>query len=296
MERTFASRLRALVDHPLIWLLPVGIPFFLFLLLPLARVVTLSLQDWDWGQTAWVGAAQYRRLARDPEFWRAFLHTLLFAAAVVPAWIFLTLAIASMVAPLGRRARGAWMTAFYLTYMVSPVVLALVWRWMLAPDADGLINRALAALHLGPFPWLTSPRWALASVILSTIFTIPGSGVVIYAAAIAGLPAELYEAAHLEGAGPLTCWWRITVPLLRPTTLYLTVVYTIASFQVFERVYVMTGGGPGGATSVIVYQIYSKAFLDFDFGAAAAQSVILLALIAAVAGVQFKTLKSDVQY
>lgn len=290
------SLLRAVLSHPLVWLIPVGVPFVLFLLLPLVKVIVLSFQDWDWGYTTWVGAAQYRRLARDPEFWRALGHTLLFAAAVVPAWIFLTLAIASAIAPLGRRARGFWMTLFYMTYMVSPVVLALVWRWMLAPGAVGLANRALGALGAPPVPWLAAPGWALASVILSTILTIPGSGVVIYTAAIGSLPAELYEAARLEGAGPVACWWRITVPLLRPTTLYLSVVYTIASFQVFERVYVMTGGGPGGATSVLVYQIYSKAFLDFDFGAAAAQSVVLLALIAAVAWGQFTTLKTDVQY
>jgi multiple sugar transport system permease protein len=136
----------------------------------------------------------------------------------------------------------------------------------------------------------------LTGVILSTALTIPGSGVVMYVAALGTLPRELYEAADLEGAGPLARWWHVTVPLLRPTTLYLSVIYTIASFQVFERVYIMTGGGPGGATTVLVEQIYSRAFGDFDFGAASAQAVVLLVLIAGVAWLQFRALRSDVQY
>lgn len=290
--------LRRFLEHPWLWLAPALVPFVLFLLLPVVEVVRLSFHQWDWFSEEWVGLAQYRRLALDPDFWRAMLHTLVFAAVVVPVWIFATLSIASLIAPRTERARGRWMTAFYLTYLVSPVVLAIVWSWMLAPGGGGLFNQALGWLGLGPVAWLKDPRWALASVILSTALTIPGSGVVIYGAAIAGLPGDLYEAARLEGAGPLACWWRITVPLLRPTTLYLTVIYTIASFQVFERVYIMTGtgGGPGGSTSVLVEQIYSRAFMDFDFGAASALSVVLLVLIAAVAWAQFRTLRSDVQY
>lgn len=296
MNRSPTARLRALLDHPWLWLAPVLAPFVLFLLWPLCEVFWLSLHEWDWGTTTWVGAGQYRRLARDPEFWRALGHTLAFAAVVVPAWIFLTLGIASAIAPLRPRARSGWMTAFYMTYLVSPVVLALVWSWMLAPGPEGLVNHALGWLGVAPVPWLTSGRWALAAVILSTALTIPGSGVVIYTAAIGSLPEELYEAARLEGAGPLARWWGITVPLLRPTTLYLSVIYTIASFQVFERVYIMTGGGPGGATSVLVEQIYSRAFLDFSFGAASAEAMVLLIMIALVAWLQFRALKSDIQY
>lgn len=290
------SFLHRLLEHPAVWLAPVMFPFALFLLWPLAEVIRLSLHEWDWTGTTWVGLGQYRRLAREPEFWRALLHTLVFAAVVVPAWIALTLGLASLIAPLRPRARGGWMTAFYMTYLISPVVLAIVWSWLLAPGEAGLINRALAWTGADPIPWLTEGRLALFSVILSTALTIPGSGVVIYTAAIGSLPEELYEAARLEGAGPLASWWRITVPLLRPTTLYLSVVYTIASFQVFERVYIMTGGGPGGATTVLVEQIYTRAFLDFSFGAASAQAVVLVGLIAAVAWAQFRALKSDIQY
>lgn len=283
-------------ESPWLWMAPVLIPFVLFLLLPVAEVVRLSFHRWDWFNWIPVGLAQYRRLFRDPEFFRALGHTLAFALAVVPCWVILTLVIASLIAPLHARARARWTTIFYLTYLVSPVVLAMVWTWMLAPDASGLVNRAFGWFGVEPVPWLVSPRLALVGVILSTALTIPGSGVLLYGAAISALPPELYEAARLEGATRFAQWRRITVPLLRPTTLYLSVIYTIASFQVFERVYIMTGGGPAGATSVLVERIYADAFLGFDFGAASAQAVVLLVLIAAVSSLQFRALAGEVQY
>ena len=291
-QRTLSPRSAS----PWLWLAPALIPFAVMLLWPVLHVAFLSFHAWDWNDSQFVGLAQYRRLFRDPEFWRALAHTLLFAAVVVPAWIVATLLIAAAIAPQLDRARGFWMTAFYITYLVSPVILAIVWTWILAPGQLGLANRALAALGLDPVPWLTTGRWALASVIFSTAVTIPGSGVVIYTAALRGLPEELFEAARIEGAGPLARLWHVAVPLLRPTTLYLAVIYTIASFQVFERVYIMTGGGPGGATSVIVEQIFSRAFLDFDFGPAAAESIILLILVALIASAQFHTMRGEIEY
>lgn len=292
----FRAALDRLAESPWVWLAPILIPFTLFLLWPVIEVARLSTTRWDWFEEIPVGLAQYRRLFRDPEFLRATWHTLLFTAVVTPSWVILTLVIATIIAPMRPRARSFWSTVFYLTYLISPVALAIVWTWMLSPGESGLVNRALGVIGVGPLPWLASPRMALAGVILSTILTIPGSGVLLYSAAISALPEELYEAARLDGAGKFRQWFHITAPLLRPTTLYLSVIYTIASFQVFERVYIMTGGGPAGATTVVVEQIYTKAFLNFDFGAASAQSMVLLLMIAAVAWGQFTALKGETQY
>lgn len=289
-----------LLESPWLWLAPVLIPFVLFLLLPVLEVVRLSFHRWEWFEETPVGWAQYRRLLRDPDYFRAVGHTLIFTLAVVPAWIFLTLGIATVIAPMRPQVRSGWTAVFYLTYLVSPLVLAMVWTWMLASDRSGLVNRIVVALAgwagVEPIPWLTSSRWALGGVILSTVVTIPGSGVLLYGAAISTLPRELFEAAEIEGAGRLSRWRWITIPLLQPTTLYLTVIYTIASFQVFERVYIMTGGGPAGATTVLVEQIYTTAFLGFDFGSASAQAVLLLLMIAAIAWAQFRTLGTETQY
>lgn len=291
-----ASKISRALQSPWLWLAPVMLPFALFVLIPLVEVIRLSFYQWDWFEEIPVGLGQYRRLLRDPEFIRALGHTVIFALIVVPSWIVLTFAIAVAIAPMAPRARSSWTITFYLTYLVSPLVLAIVWTWMLAPDSGGLVNRGLGLVGLGPLPWLASPRLALGGVILSTVLTIPGSGVLLYSAAISTLPTELFEAARLEGAGRFAQWRNVTVPLLMPTTLYLTVIYTIASFQVFERVYIMTGGGPAGATTVVVEQIYTSAFLSFDFGRASAQAVILLAMIAAVAWMQFRALGEEVQY
>lgn len=283
-------------ESPWLWLAPVLVPFGLFLLWPLLEVIRLSFTQWDWFEEIPVGLAQYRKLLRDPDFYRALGHTVAFALVVVPSWILLTLAIASLIAPLGEKARKHWTTIFYMTYLVSPVILAMVWTWMLAPDSEGLVNRFLDLFGIAPQPWLADPDFALPSVIFSTAVTIPGSGVLLYGAALSSLPKELLEAASIEGATPFQKWRRVTVPLLRPTTLYLSVIYTIASFQVFERVYIMTGGGPAGSTTVLVEQIYTDAFRSFDFGGASAQAVILLVLIAAVSSLQFRAMGTDVQY
>lgn len=292
-ENSAASRI---AESPWLWLLPILLPFILFLVLPLIEVIRLSFYRWDWFEEIPVGLGQYRRLLRDPDYLRAVGHTLIFTIVVVPAWIILTLSIATSIAPMRPRARSGWTVVFFLGYLVSPVVLAMLWTWMLAPDETGLVNRMLGWIGIGPFPWLASPKMALAGVILSTVLTIPGSGVLLYSAAISALPQELFEAARIEGAGRFQQWRSITIPLLAPTTLYLTVIYTIASFQVFERVYIMTGGGPAGATTVMVHQIYTSAFESFEFGSASAQSVVLLLLISAVAWGQFRTMSSDIQY
>ena len=125
---------------------------------------------------------------------------------------------------------------------------------------------------------------------------MPATAIVLFSAAIGSIPQELYEATDLDGATPIQKWWYITVPLLKSTTLYLTVLYTIASFEVFERIYVMVPSGVGNSTQTIVTQIYNNGFKEFDFGVAAAQAFVLFIMIAIVAAFQFRFLRSDVEY
>jgi multiple sugar transport system permease protein len=136
----------------------------------------------------------------------------------------------------------------------------------------------------------------LWSIVLSTVLIVPGSGVVIYSAAIGSIPRDYYEAAEVEGASGLQRLLFITLPLLNPTTLYLMVIYTIAGFQIFERVYIMTGGGPINRTTTIVQLIYQTAFSDFNFGRASAQGLILFAIVATFSIIQFRALSADVEY
>jgi multiple sugar transport system permease protein len=160
----------------------------------------------------------------------------------------------------------------------------------------GFFNYLLSLVGISPVKWLSDPAIALQSITLSTILTVPATAVVLFSAAMGGIPKELYEAAELDGASPIRRWWSITVPLIKPTTLYLTVLYTIASFEVFEKIFIMVPSGVGNSTQVIVTQIYQNGFQQFRYGVAAAQAFILFLIIASVAALQFRFLRSNVEY
>jgi multiple sugar transport system permease protein len=150
--------------------------------------------------------------------------------------------------------------------------------------------------HLGPVRWLSDPDIVLNSITLSTVLTVPATGVVLMNAAMGSVPTEFYEAAMLDGAGPLRRWWSLTLPLVKSTLLYIVVLYTIASFEVFEKVFIMVPAGVGDSTQVIVTQIYQNGFQQFRYGLASAQAFILFLMIAAIAVFQFLFLRSDVEY
>jgi len=280
-----------------LFVLPTFSLFVVFTLVPVAQAFALSFQSARIVGGEWVGLANFVTLAEDPVFRQALANTVLYATIVVAAQLPLALVVASLIQPLGRRSQIFYRALFYLPLVNSAILVAMVWRWIFNPNPFGLANAALGALGLDPLSWIGSSDQALAAVILSSVLTIPGGGVVLYSAALGSLPRELFEAAEVEGAGPLTQWRHITVPLLKPTTLYLLVIYTILAFQVFERVYVMTnGGGPNNATITIVQLIYSTAFQFGRYGLASAMAVVLFVMAVVVAVVQFRSLRSDVEY
>lgn len=280
-----------------LFVLPTFSLFVVFTLLPVVQAFALSLQSATVVGGEWIGLENYATLAEDPVFRQALGNTVLYTVVVVAAQVVLALVVASLIQPLGRKNQTFYRALFYLPLVNSAILVAMVWRWIFNPNPFGLANTALGTVGLGPFLWIGSSDEALLAVILSSVLTIPGGGVVLYSAAINSLPRELYEAADVEGAGWFTKWWRITVPLLKPTTLYLVVIYTILAFQVFERVYVMTnGGGPNNATITIVQLIYSTAFQFGRYGLASAMAVVLFVMAVAVAVLQFRSLRSDVEY
>ena len=279
------------------FVLPTFSLFVVFTLLPVVQGFALSLQNANVVSGEWIGLGNFATLAADPIFRQALGNTVLYTTIVVAAQLTLALVVASLIQPLGAKSRVFYRALFYLPLVNSAILVAMVWRWIFNPNPYGLANAALGAVGLGPLLWIGSSDQALAAVILSAVLTIPGGGVVLYSAAIGSLPTELYEAADVEGAGALRKWWYITVPLLKPTTLYLLVIYTILAFQVFERVYVMTnGGGPNNATITIVQLIYSTAFQFGRYGLASAMAVVLFLVAVALAVIQFRSLRTDVEY
>jgi multiple sugar transport system permease protein len=280
-----------------LFVLPTFSLFVVFTLLPVVQAFVLSLQSARIVGGEFIGLQNFVTLAEDPVFRQALGNTILYSAVVVAAQLTLALVVASLIQPLGPRSQTFYRALFYLPLVNSAILVAMVWRWIFNANPYGLANTVLGVFGSGPLLWIGSSDQALAAVILSAVLTIPGGGVVLYSAAMGSLPKELYEAAEVEGAGPLTKWWYITVPLLKPTTLYLLVIYTILAFQVFERVYVMTnGGGPNNATITIVQLIYSTAFQFGRYGLASAMAVVLFIMAVGVAIVQFRSLRSDVEY
>lgn len=274
---------------------PSMILFFVFIFAPMVQAFLLAFQKVDLRGSTWYGLGNFRDLGKSTLFWLTMRHTFTYAVFVVVAWISSSLLVASLIQPLPGKVQSFFRGAFYLPYVTSIVVTSLVWLWIFQPDL-GFLNYFLSQLGLEKVLWLQSPKVALWAIVLSTVATVPGTGVVLYSAAMGSVPREYYEAAEVEGANALQRLIHITFPLLKPTTLYLIVIYTIAGFQIFERVYIMTGGGPINSTMTIVQLIYLTAFSDFNFGRASAQALVLFAIIVFFSIIQFKFLSSDVEY
>jgi len=276
--------------------------FGVFIFVPLGWSFLLSFQEFGFRGSTWVGLDNYLGLLGDPIFRQAAINTVIYSVFTVAVWVLVAMVLATLIHPLPPRLRTFFRAAYYLPAVTSAVFIALVWKWILNANPWGLANHVLSLFGAGPLGFISDPspfagaNVALWSVILSSVLTIPAVGVVLYSAALAGIPQELYEAAETEGAGAWAKFRHITVPLLKPITLYVAIIYTIAAFEVFDRVYVMTGGGPGYATNTIVYLIWRTGFRFGDYGVASAQAFLLFAVIATISVLQFRALRSDVEY
>jgi multiple sugar transport system permease protein len=224
-----------------------------------------------------VGLRNFERLSRDLEFWAALRHTVTFLAGYVPLVLVAGLAVA--VALNGRvPARGVFRAIYFLPVVTSWVAVALVWKWLLNPQF-GLVNAWLAQLGVQGPAWLFDPNWAMASVILTSIWKDTGYVMVILLAGLQGIPRVYYEASEIDGASRAQQLRHVTVPLLAPAIFFALTISLINSFQVFDQVYVMTGGGPAGATTVLVERIVKQAFSFSRMGYASAMSWVLFVLI-----------------
>ncbi|UCZ52980.1 sugar ABC transporter permease [Bacillus shivajii] len=274
------------------FLLPKLVFFITFMLVPIVWAFFISFQDRGVFDVEWVGFKHYLVAFESPIFRAALWNTFLFTIVTVPAFIITALVIATLIYPLGKWSQTFFRSAFYLPTVTSMVIIAMVWRWMYN-YRFGLFNYIIEFFGFERVDWLGQTATALPSLMIMAILIPPGAGIIIYLAAMNNISPSLYEAADIDGASPLQKWFRITIPLLKPTTLYLVILSTIGSFQVFTQIIMMTGGGPGYATETLVHVIYKTAFRDFNFGLASAQSVILFFIIMAFAIFQFRTLRTE---
>lgn len=279
----------------LAFMLPSAVPLALFVLGPMVAAAWISLTEWNLLAPAqWVGLENYANLLTDPETADVFLHTLYYIVGYLPLVYIGGLAIA-LALNTALRGRTLLRGVYFLPVITSWIVVALVWRWLLNPS-NGVVNTVLAFFGIDGPGWWTDPAWAMPSIILASAWKDLGFVMVILLAGLQAIDPELVDAARVDGAG----WWRrlfsITLPLLSPATFFVIVISLINGFQVFDQVYAMTGGGPGGATQVVVQQIYDLTFRYGRAGEASALSWLLFVVILAVTVVQIRGQRKWVNY
>jgi len=262
-----------------------------FLLLPMLVVVWLSMHRWDLlGPIRYVGLDNWHSVLTDPGFGNSLLVTLLFIAIVVPAQILLGLAAAAMLAR-ELPGTGVFRALYVVPWICSPLAVAVLWRWILAPT-DGAIS-TLAGQRI---EWLTDPTLALPVVSAVTVWTNVGYVALFFLAGILAIPPQIHAAARIDGANSWQRFWRITMPMLRPTFFFVSVTGVVSAAQVFDTVYALTGGGPDGRTDLVAHSIYAEAFGAAAIGRAAVMALVLFVILVGVTIVQHLYFRRRISY
>jgi multiple sugar transport system permease protein len=251
----------------------------LFVIVPCFWGVGLSFTQFDGiSSPKFVGAANYSRLKEDPLVWTSLINTALYVLLTLPTGLALSLAISLALHQKWFTGRS-WMRAIYfLPNVTSLAAVAFVWEWLLNPEY-GLINAGLRGLGLKALGWLSDPALAMPTVAGVSVWQGLGFSILIYLAGLRSIPEEVHEAAKIDGAGSWQTFRFVTWPMLTPTTMFLTIMGVIGGFQVFQSVYIMTGGGPLDRTRVYLFYLWQTAFQNLDFGYASAMAVLLFGIV-----------------
>lgn len=282
--------------EPYIYLVPTLAGLLLFTAGAVVMSFVVSFTRWDAiTEPHWVFLQNYSDMFQSDLFWTVFGNTFYFVGLAVPLTIVLSLAMAMLV---NQRLSGVkWFRSVYFLPVVSSMVAAaIVWSWMYNPEY-GLLNYLLKKfLGVNGPQWLQDSRWAMPAMVFMTVWKTVGYSMMIFLAGLQNIPGELYEAAMVDGASPWRRFWRITLPVLSPTTFFVFVITLIQSFQVFEQTYILTKGGPENSTLTLSYFIYQNAFQFFKMGYASAMSYVLFAVIFAITLIQFRLQRRWVFY
>ena len=281
------GRLRARhVFHAYLFIAPIIVLFGVFRVVPSVQTLVYSVYKVELlrDRFTFLGLENFRDLLEDPAFRKAAVNTLAYVGAIVPVSAALGLLLAVLFNtrfPL----RELFKAVYFAPMVTSTAAAAMVWWWLYNPQY-GLFNVLLRLVGIPDQPWLMSSRTALLSIIIFSVWKTLGYNMIIYLAGLQAIPASFYEAATIDGAGTLARFWRISIPLLAPTTTFILIYNSILAFQVFDQVYVLTGGGPAGSTNVAVLDIYRQAFERYNFGYAGAEATVLFVLILGVTVLQ----------
>jgi multiple sugar transport system permease protein len=274
------------------FLLPALVVLSLFVFGPLVFIFVVAFFDWNLFRfdQHFLGAANFVELAGDELFFTALRNTMVYVLGVVPAQTLLALLLALAVNQ-NIPARGFFRAAFYIPAITSSVVTSIIFLWIYSKP--GLLNYVLSWFGIEGPDWIGSPEYALGAIMALNVWSTSGYFMVAFLAGLQSIPASLYEAARIDGAGPWARFRHVTVPGLKPTLFFVATLGVIGTFQVFDQIYMMSAGGPVNATTTLSYFIYNSAFRYFRFGYAAAAAVVLFAIILLVTRVQRKIVRPE---
>lgn len=270
--------------------------FCFFTLYPVVNAFIISFQKFKPLGSVWVGLDNYKNLLKDSLFAKSIKNTVIYTIFAVPVGMAISFFIAILIYPLKKSLQTVFKAIYYLPAVASGVALSVVWLWIYDPLPAGLLNRIIGLFGITNQNWLGSSKTAMFSLLLMSWLSSHGTNIIIYLAALLGIPESFFESADLDGATFFSKLRYIIIPLLKPTTLFLLVTGVIGSFQVFMNAYMMTGGGPDNATTMVGLLIFNNAFKYSEFGKAAAQALVLAVIIAIISIFQFKFLGDDVEY
>jgi len=276
--------------------------FFVFQLAPVAISFVWSFTEYNVVHAPkFVGLDNYRQLLfQDPIFWKAVRNTVIYIVGVVPLGVTISLLLA---VAIDQKIcfKNFFKSIFFLPTVTAIVAVSVIWKWLYAGEKYGLLNFFLIKIGFQPMDWLASPTWILPSIMIMSIWAGLGYSMILFLAGLQTIPNVMYEAAEIDGAGFWHRFWYITLPLIRPTIVFVSLMSFITSFQVFEQVYIMTGdqGGIGGVLNsalTIVAYLYDKGFVKFQMGYASAIAYVIFAVVFTITVLNKRLLRSTFDY
>ena len=278
-----------------LFVLPALAGFILFTVYPLICSFAYSFHRYTFKEYTFIGFKNYIQLLDDPIFIKSFLVAFYFVIGCTPATIILTVLISSLIVSMSQRGKTFFMSVFYLPNITSIVTITLVWRWIYDYHY-GLASKVLNSFGYESINWLSNKYTTLPALFVFTVSLSLGMPIILCVASMLSIPKDYYDAAKIDGASEWQMLWLITVPLIRPIVLFLTITGVIGNFQAFMVIVLMTGGGPFYRTTTIAYLIAKEGFEYYRFGSASAMGIMLLFVIAFFTIAQYKFFSKDIQY
>lgn len=270
--------------------------FFVFCFIPIIAAFFVSLTDWGFEGISFVGFRNYTELATDPLFLRSLKNTFYFTFIGMPLSVLSGLVAAVLLNSSLVKLKTLFRTGFFLPVVTNLVACAVVWRWLYNPEF-GVIKWFFELFHISSPNWLGDPRWAMPAIILMATWRNFGYSMVIFLAGLQSIPKRFYEAATIDGADGLRSFFHVTLPLLKPTTVFVSIITIIGYFQLFAEPYVMTNrGGPVNSTLSVVLYLYENGFQFFRFGYASAIAYVLFFIIFIFSFLQLKFIRRSIEY